>query len=164
MGVNATGTLGGRRSSAEDARIEAPQAARGYGLGTGCAPSQKIYEIFISKWCDMVHSGCVVFKIHVLWKWQRLAVFRSSAGGKKIKHLSKYWGGRQHRTTPAGQILGGREPCGVDAYELASRLGFFRQVSAAADRPARCAESRAHRVVHKRGCSVWSTGDGRRSK
>jgi len=24
MGVNATGTLGGRRSSAEDARIEAP--------------------------------------------------------------------------------------------------------------------------------------------
>jgi len=65
MGVNATGTLGGRRSSAEDARIEAPQAARGYGLGTGCAPSQKIYEIFISKWCDMVHSGCVVFKIHV---------------------------------------------------------------------------------------------------
>ena len=31
----------------------------------GCAPSQKIYEFFISKWCDMVHSGCVVFKIHV---------------------------------------------------------------------------------------------------
>jgi len=28
-------------------------------------------------------------------------------------------GGRQHRTTPAGQILGGRDlcnPCGVDAY------------------------------------------------
>ena len=30
-----------------------------------CAPSQKIYEFFVSKWCDMVHSGCVVFKIHV---------------------------------------------------------------------------------------------------
>ena len=34
----------------------------------------------------------------------------------KIKHLSKYWGGRQHRTTPAGQISGGRDPCRVDAY------------------------------------------------
>jgi len=38
---------------------------------------------------------------------------------EKIKHLSKYWGGgRQHRTTPAGQILGGRDPCGVDAYAI----------------------------------------------
>jgi len=38
---------------------------------------------------------------------------------KKIKHLSKYWGGRQHRITHAGQILGGRDPCnpcGVDTY------------------------------------------------
>jgi len=42
MGVNATGTLGGR-----------------------CAPSQKIYEFFIAKWCDMAHYGFVVFKIHV---------------------------------------------------------------------------------------------------
>jgi len=33
--------------------------------------------------------------------------------------LSIYSGGRQHRTTPAGQILGGRDPCnpcGVEAY------------------------------------------------
>ena len=29
---------------------------------------------------------------HCRWKWQRLAVFRSSAECKKIKHLSKYWG------------------------------------------------------------------------
>jgi len=29
----------------------------GCGLGRGCAPSQKIYEFFISKWCDMVHTG-----------------------------------------------------------------------------------------------------------
>ena len=35
------------------------------GLGRGCAPSQKIYEFFFSKWCDMAHSGCVVLKIHV---------------------------------------------------------------------------------------------------
>jgi len=37
----------------------------GWGLGRGCAPSEKIYEFFVSKWCDMVHSGCVVVKIHV---------------------------------------------------------------------------------------------------
>jgi len=24
-------------------------------LSTGRAPSQKVYEFFISKWCDMVH-------------------------------------------------------------------------------------------------------------
>ena len=37
----------------------------------------------------------------------------------KNKILVKILGGRQHRTTPAGQILGGRDPCnpcGVDAY------------------------------------------------
>ena len=33
MGVNAAGTLGGRTSSAEDARIEAPEVARGVGCG-----------------------------------------------------------------------------------------------------------------------------------
>ena len=67
MGVNATGTLGGRRSSGEDARIEAPWPIGGevWGLGRSCAPSQKIYEFFVSKWCDNVHSGCVVVKIHV---------------------------------------------------------------------------------------------------
>jgi len=39
---------------------------------------------------------------------------------EKIKHV-KILGGRQHRTTPAGQILGGRDPCNpcvVDAYDL----------------------------------------------
>ena len=35
------------------------------GLERGCAPSQKIYEFFVSKWCDMLHYGCVIFKIHV---------------------------------------------------------------------------------------------------
>ena len=37
----------------------------------------------------------------------------------KNKTLVKILGGRQHRTAPAGQILGGRDPCnpcGVDAY------------------------------------------------
>ena len=39
----------------------------------------------------------------------------------KNKTLVKILGGRQHRTTPAGQILGGRDPsnpCSVDAYVL----------------------------------------------
>ena len=39
---------------------------------------------------------------------------------RKNKALVKILGGgRQHRTTPAGQMLGGRDPCnpcGVDAY------------------------------------------------
>ena len=39
---------------------------------------------------------------------------------EKNKTLVKILGGRQHRTTPAGQILGGRDPCGVDAYDLAT--------------------------------------------
>jgi len=64
MGVNATGTLGvaGRAPKMRESRR---RGRRGVGSGEGCAPSQKIYEFFISKWCDMVHSGCVVFKIHV---------------------------------------------------------------------------------------------------
>jgi len=37
-------------------------------------------------WIKTVHWA------HCRWKWQRIAVFRSSAAGKKIKHLSKYWG------------------------------------------------------------------------
>jgi len=75
---------GGRRSSAEDAR--------------GCAPSQKIYEFFISKRCDMMQMKMTA--ICGIQKFRRR---------EKIKHLSKYWG-RQHRTTPAGQILGGLRP------------------------------------------------------
>jgi len=51
------------------------------GSGKGCAPSQKIYEFFISKWCDMVQmkmaATCGIQK------------FRRRG---KIKHLSKYWG------------------------------------------------------------------------
>ena len=62
MGISATGTLGG--SQVERRRRE-NRGGEGWGLGKGCAPSQQIGEFFISKWCDMVHSGCVVFKIHV---------------------------------------------------------------------------------------------------
>jgi len=66
MGVNATVTLGpGGRSSQAERESRRRRRRWGWGLGRGYAPSQKINEFFISKWCDMVHSGCVVFKIHV---------------------------------------------------------------------------------------------------
>ena len=90
-----------------------------------CGPSRKIYEFFISSACAKAEAlhlvNLATKREHCRWKWQQLAVFRSSAEGKKIKHLSKKLGGHQHRTAPAGQILGGRDPCnlcGVDAYAV----------------------------------------------
>jgi len=72
MGVKANGTLG-RGSQVERRRRENRGAGalggEGVGSGEGLCPSQKIYEFFISKWCDMVHSRCVVFKIHVSHGW-----------------------------------------------------------------------------------------------
>ena len=44
----------------------------------------------------------------------------------KNKTLVKILGGRRHRTTHAGQILGGRNPCSVDAY-AAAVLKYFLQ-------------------------------------
>jgi len=55
--------VAGRAPKTRESRRRRRRA--GWDLGRGCVPSQKIYEFFISKWCDMVHSGCVVFKIHV---------------------------------------------------------------------------------------------------
>ena len=48
-------------SQVECRRRENRGAVGGEGVGSGevCAPFQKIYEFFISKWCDTVHSGCV---------------------------------------------------------------------------------------------------------
>ena len=89
----------------------------GWALGMGCAPSQEIYEFFISKWRDMVQSGCVVFKIHLCpmdcsCMINFIEVPVCSAKGNKIKHLGvkilgvvntgrplqvKYWGSRPLR-------------------------------------------------------------------
>jgi len=64
MGVNATGTLGIADRVPKTRESRRRRRRGGWDLG-GCAPFQKIYEFFISKWCDMVHSGCVVCKIHL---------------------------------------------------------------------------------------------------
>ena len=63
MGIAATGTLAGRRSKTRESRRRRRRRRAAWGLG--CAPPQKIYEFFFSEWCDTVHSGYVVFKIHV---------------------------------------------------------------------------------------------------
>jgi len=44
------------------------------------------------------------------------AVFRR----EKIKHLSKYWGGVATQDDPCRSNIGGRDPCGVDAYAYVS--------------------------------------------
>ena len=57
-------------------------------------------------WCIL---GVLFFKIHV-------------SNGLQFR-CHNIGGGGQHRTTPAGQILGGRDPCdpcGVDAYGCAA--------------------------------------------
>jgi len=48
--------------------------------------------------------------VHCTWNWQRLVVFRSSAERKNKTLVKILGGGRQHRTTPAGQILGVATP------------------------------------------------------
>ena len=49
---------------------------------------------------------------------------RSSAEGKN-KTLVKILGGRQHRTTPAGQILGGRDPCNLTPMTSADDVALL---------------------------------------
>ena len=104
MGVNAAGTLGGSQIERRRRENRGAVGGEGWGLMRGCAPFQKIYEFFISKWCDMVHSGCVVFKIHVQLLNYKLYTGRIADENDsdlrysevllkgKIKHLSKYWG------------------------------------------------------------------------
>jgi len=53
VGVSATGTLGGGSQVERQRRKNRGAVGGEGGRGRGCAPSQKIYEFFISKWCDM---------------------------------------------------------------------------------------------------------------
>ena len=66
--------IGGSHSQVERRRRENRGAVGGEGVG--CAPSQKIYEFFISKWCDENDSDLRYSEVPLKGK---------------IKHLSKYW-------------------------------------------------------------------------
>jgi len=73
MGVNATGTLGvaGRAQKTRKSRRRKRRGGGVWGV---------FFKFFISKWCDMVHSGCVIFKIHAshgLWLYDKL--YRSTS-------------------------------------------------------------------------------------
>ena len=77
--------------------------------GGGVPLPRKFYEFFISKWCDMVQmkmtATCGIQKFRCM-------------EGKKIKHLSKYWGSST-QDDPCRSNSGGCDPCnpcGVDAY------------------------------------------------
>ena len=133
----------------------------------GCALSQKIYEFFISKWCDMVHSGCVVFKNTGRIADKNDSVLRYSEVPLKGKNktLVKYWEGRQNRTTPAGQILGVATPatpaaltpmrcCGFSAVRRAGRR--YRSIAAP---PALSTCGAAARRSAANASSVTCTGD-----
>jgi len=124
MGVNATATLGGLKVERRRRENQGAVSGEGSGLGRGCAPSQKIYEFLISKWCDMVQSGCDVFKIHEC---------RIQEG--KNKTLVKILGGGwQHRTTPAGQILAVATPAALTP--MPTSANNVTQLAFAADRRA----------------------------
>ena len=95
MGVNATGTLGvaGRAPKTRESRR---RRLRG-GLGSGCAPFQKIYDFFSQNgviWCILG-----VLFLRFMCPMDCSCMINILGGG-----------GRQHRTTPAGQILGVATP------------------------------------------------------
>ena len=55
-------------------------------------------------------------------------------------------GGRQHRTTPAGQILGGRNPCGVAACDNSLLRCIHRW---------HCIASRHVKRISRAALSIW---------
>ena len=57
----------------------------------------------------------------------------------KNKTLVKIFWGREQRTTPAGQMLGGRDPCGVDAYGSVAGLDPATQISSIPSFTVQCA-------------------------
>jgi len=104
-GTSTPWNIGGSQVERRRRENRGTVGGEGWGLGRGCAPSQKIYEFFISKWCDMVHSD------------ENDSDLRCSEVPLKGKNktLVKILGGRQHRTTPAGQILGVATPATLAA-------------------------------------------------
>ena len=102
MGVNATGTLGvaGRAPKTRESRR---RRRGGWGMG-------RKFMIFSSKngviWCIL---GVLFYRFMC---HENDSDLRYSEVPLKGKNTCQNIGvGRQHRTTPAGQILGGRDPC-----------------------------------------------------
>ena len=102
-----------------------------WGLRRGCAPSQKIYEFSSQNgviWCIL---GVLFLRFMCPTDCSCMINFtevpvcaRSSAEGKN-KTLVKILGGRQHRTTPVGQILGGRDPCNLTPMTSADDVALL---------------------------------------
>jgi len=115
MGVNATGTLRGVAGRAPKTRESRRRRRRGeWGLGRG-VPLPRKFMNFSSQ-------NCVIWCIlGVLFLRFASAVFRSSAEAKKNKTLVKILGGRQRRTTPAGQMLGVATPATAAEAWIVSR-------------------------------------------
>ena len=98
----------GGESQVERRRRENQGAVGGEGGGVWviwCTPG----VLFLRFMCP-VDCSCIINFIEVP-RYRLANPFQVPLKGKKIKHLSKYWGGgRQHRMTPAGQVLGGSRP------------------------------------------------------
>ena len=82
------------------------------------------YDAFLvccfEDWCSTVELKTVATLGALQMKMTATCSIQKFHWREKNKTLVKILGGgRQHRTTPTGQILGGRDsctPCGVDAY------------------------------------------------
>ena len=100
MGDNATGMLGGR--------FPFPENFVNFSSQNGVL------------WCIM----------RVLLLRFMNAVFRMPAEGKKIKHLSKYWGSST-QDDPCRSSIGVRDPCGVEhtVCTCCSAVFTFRPVA-----------------------------------
>ena len=88
----------------------------GWGLGMAYVPSQKIYDFFISKCCDMVHYGYVVLRFmcpmdcSCMINLTELPVCaRSSAEGKKWNTCQNI-GGSSAQDDPCKSNIGRSRP------------------------------------------------------
>jgi len=108
---------------------------RGVGSVEGLCPfPENLWSFLLKMAWYMVHSGCVVFMIHVFNCWIKnytldaLQMKMTATCGiqkfrwrEKIKHLSKYWGvvNTRRPLQACRSNVGGHDPCnpcGVDIY------------------------------------------------